>query len=159
MLQKKYMKLFKKSRNSNIKIPNRKAQAFRKKLLILTGIIAGASLLVIVGFTSIQYFRPLYVSPVPFPFSQVVSVTHTPDTKEIEKLLTHNEVAYTNIIQGTDDTYKVIIKGNSEVILTGKKDLSSQVSSLQVILTRLTMEGKQIKSLDMRFNKPVVVFK
>lgn len=39
------------------------------------------------------------------------------------------------------------------------KDLEKQVASLQLILSRSKIEGKEIKSLDLRFAKPVAIFK
>jgi hypothetical protein len=47
---------------------------------------------------------------------------------------------------------------NGEVILSSKKDIGSQLSSLQLMLARLTIEGKKLKVLDFRFDNPVVSF-
>lgn len=45
------------------------------------------------------------------------------------------------------------------VVFSDSKNPQAQVSSLQLILTRLTIEqGKNAKLIDMRFNKPVVKF-
>ena len=44
------------------------------------------------------------------------------------------------------------------VLFNGQKDISVQLDSLQFIYSRSKIEGKQIKKIDLRFDKPVVLY-
>lgn len=44
------------------------------------------------------------------------------------------------------------------VLFNGEKDIDIQLDSLQFIYTRSKIEGKQIKKIDLRFDKPVVLY-
>ncbi|MCL5010179.1 MAG: hypothetical protein M1289_01080 [Patescibacteria group bacterium] len=54
-------------------------------------------------------------------------------------------------------TYIVTIARNKEVIFSKNFNLSKQVSSLQLIQSRLTIEGEDFTRLDFRFSNPVIV--
>lgn len=60
-------------------------------------------------------------------------------------------------IDGKDAIYHIKLKNNAEIVLSAKKDLHSQLSSLQFIMSRLTMEGRKFSRLDLTFDKPVIV--
>ena len=49
------------------------------------------------------------------------------------------------------------ISGGTKVFLRTEK-IAQQVSSLQAILTRFKIEGRIPKKIDLRFEKPTVVF-
>lgn len=58
-----------------------------------------------------------------------------------------------------DNNAVTITLDNSAVILlSSQKDLQKQLASLQLTLSQLTIEGKQFKKLDFRFDKPFVTF-
>lgn len=63
------------------------------------------------------------------------------------------------VIEVGGNIYTIKLKDDSEIILSAKKDLIQQISSLQFILSRLTMEGKQFNKLDLQFDNPIIVFK
>jgi len=50
----------------------------------------------------------------------------------------------------------VWLKEGVEVVLSFKKEAQIQLDSLQFILSRSKIEGKRIKKIDLRFDKPVV---
>ncbi len=54
-----------------------------------------------------------------------------------------------------DGTIQASVSGVS-VLFAPDKDLAVQVRSLQLVLPRLTMEGKKVLEIDLRFNKVVV---
>jgi len=86
---------------------------------------------------------------------------HTTDEEryeaDIERALSDEEIKYESIDQAGDDAYKIKLVKAGEVTISTTKDVKGQISSLQYILFRLTMEGKQFDQLDLRFDKPVVV--
>ncbi|HUS51988.1 MAG TPA: hypothetical protein VMX77_00815 [Candidatus Bathyarchaeia archaeon] len=48
-------------------------------------------------------------------------------------------------------------EGDLEVFFSSEKEASVQVGSLQLILSRTKIEGKRLKRVDLRFDKPVIV--
>lgn len=51
------------------------------------------------------------------------------------------------------------LSGDLVVIFSQDKDLESQVASLQFVLSRTKIEGKNPTKIDLRFEKPVLEFK
>lgn len=91
---------------------------------------------------------PLFISPVGDSNVNIAS---------IEKLLRESNIAFAKVtLSGM--TYLVDILNNGQVRFSSQKDLVSQISSLQRILKQLTIEGKTFKSIDFRFNEPIISF-
>jgi hypothetical protein len=76
----------------------------------------------------------------------------------LENELTQKKIPFANVIVGSNDSYTVNLLDGGEVILSSKKEIGSQLSSLQLMLSKLTIEGKKLKVLDFRFDNPVVTF-
>ena|ERR1035437_672257 len=76
----------------------------------------------------------------------------------LENTLTKNKITFSGADVNQDGSFTVKLVDGAEVILSSKKDLGSQLSSLQLILSRLTIEGKKLKILDFRFDNPLVTF-
>ena len=76
----------------------------------------------------------------------------------LENQLSKEKILFTSVSASADGSFTVKLKDGGEVILSSKKDIGSQLSSLQLILSRLTIEGKKLKILDFRFDNPVVSF-
>jgi len=53
---------------------------------------------------------------------------------------------------------KVTFKDGSGALFSPQKKLEIQLDSLQLIFSRAKIEDRKIKSLDLRFDKPVVVY-
>ena len=77
---------------------------------------------------------------------------------QIDEMLEKSGIAFTSVENAKDSTYLVNLKDGGQVIITQNKNVQNQISSLQLILSRLTIEGKRFKSLDFRYDKPVVLF-
>ncbi len=77
---------------------------------------------------------------------------------QIDEMLEKSGIAFTSVESAKDSTYLVNLKDGGQVIITQNKNVQNQISSLQLILSRLTIEGKRFKSLDFRYDKPVVLF-
>lgn len=76
----------------------------------------------------------------------------------VEKRLNEKKIEFKKITQ-EEGAVRVILKDDSEVIFSSKKDVGTQVSSLQLTLSRLTIEGKKLKIIDFRFSNPVISFR
>lgn len=103
-------------------------------------------------------YKPLYISPLPL-LKTVQGVEDRSVEQIIAAELKKKGIMYETIDITESSAIIVRLKDNGEVFLTSDKEISPQIASLQVILVRLTMEGKQFRKLDLRFDKPVIVFK
>ncbi|MBI4096935.1 MAG: hypothetical protein HY428_00775 [Candidatus Levybacteria bacterium] len=105
--------------------------------------------------------RPLYISPLAFSGGSVRDVLFDTDSSEdaVKRSLARHAVAYERIQSSSDSAILVTLKSGEEVVMSKTRNLDEQISSLQLILSRLTMEGKRISQLDLRYDKPVVKFR
>jgi hypothetical protein len=53
---------------------------------------------------------------------------------------------------------KVLVSSNPRLVFSLKKDLNTQFASLQLILQKAKMDSNTIDQIDLRFDKPVVIF-
>lgn len=103
-------------------------------------------------------FSSPFVTPLPASFSLSPNIRiDSFEAKQVELLLARYRIDFVSVHYQKDKTYTVFLKNGGEVILSSKKDLTSQVSSLQLLINRLTIEGKSFKRLDLRFTNPVIV--
>lgn len=95
--------------------------------------------------------KKLFVSPLPMEKSKS-------RLDEVKQVLRDNNVDFSSVVIASEASFLVVLRGGEDVLLSQKKDLSNQASSLQQIITRLTIEGRRFTFLDFRFDKPVIVF-
>jgi len=67
-------------------------------------------------------------------------------------------VKYLRTTLNGDGSIMVDRDPEGQIIFSSKKEISDQITSLQLVLSRLTIEGKKLKTLDFRFANPVVSF-
>ena len=96
--------------------------------------------------------KQLFISPL------ALQKNTSRNQNQIDDLLQKSGIAFTSVENAKDSTYLVNLKDGGQVIITQNKNVQNQISSLQLILSRLTIEGKRFKSLDFRYDKPVVLF-
>lgn len=101
-------------------------------------------------YLNFSFGRTTYVSPVP--------KNQTSNTIALERELEKSNIPFKTISANLDGSLAVELIDGSIVIMSLKKDIKNQISSLQLVLSRLTIEGKKLKSLDFRFNNPVVSY-
>ncbi len=102
--------------------------------------------------------KDYFVSPLPRGFNSSFS-TDSISTKQLEMLLLSAKIPFSEITIASDSSYLVKLSSGEDVVFSPKKKIDLQVSSLQLILSALTIEGKGFRRLDFRFEKPVVEFK
>ncbi len=93
--------------------------------------------------------KPLFISPLGKINSDVVIV---------EKNLKEKNISFSQIVALSDSSYVINISNNGQVKLSSTKDIGKQITSLQRILVALTIEGKPFKSIDFRFEEPIISF-
>lgn len=92
--------------------------------------------------------RPLFVSPL----GKINA-----DKLYVEKVLKKNNILFSQISL-SDNFYLITIQNNGQVRLSQNKDIDKQIASLQRIIRELTIEGKTFKSIDFRFENPIISF-
>ncbi len=93
--------------------------------------------------------KPLFINPMG---------KNNIDTKKVEKILKDNNILVSRVLALSDSSYEVTIPNNGQVKLSSKKDINRQIASLQRILRELTIGGKPFKSIDFRFEEPIISF-
>lgn len=113
-------------------------------LILLFYVLSG------IYFVLPNFFNNSFISP--------LAINGPYKGNSIEDLLSKNNIQFSKVQTASDSSYIVFLKDDGQVRLPSNKDMPSQISSLQLILYRLTIEGKKFKSLDLRFDKPVIEF-
>lgn len=145
--------------HDNSKRRRRQKHAKRKKLF---GLILIFCVIVIFAFAFVRLRVPLAIrqafSRVSLPM-QGVEPTPIPanSLKLLKDTLDKSHVSFTEITSnGTVATVKLSESG--EALIPLNKSLIEQVSSLQLILSRIRIEGKKVGRIDFRFDKAIVTF-
>lgn len=114
-------------------------------------ILAGSILIALAALSALSFGKVKYLNP-------LASFILQKKSNEVQVTLEKYNIPYSKISAESDSTSVVEIKDNGKVYLSTKKDLIQQISSLQLVLSKLTIEGKRFKNLDFRFDKPVINF-
>lgn len=101
-------------------------------------------------YLNFSFGKNFYISPIAQNKASVIITLE----KELEK----SNISFKSVQAKQDGSLLIELADGSSVIFSQKKDIKNQISSLQLVLTRLTIEGKKLKSLDFRFNNPVVSY-
>lgn len=79
-------------------------------------------------------------------------------SNDMQNLLDQYHLSVDSITTGTDSAMHILFKGGQEIIFSENKEIKAQIASLQLIMNRLTIEGKQFSRIDLRFDNPVITF-
>lgn len=135
-------------------LQNRKNRKNRKYIRYVGTlfVLVGAALVLYTAFVLANkyIFKKPILSPLPKNYKS--------QGQDIRNLLEKERVKFLEISIATDSSYMVSLDGGGQVIISPRKNIEEQVRSLQIVLSRLTIEGKRFRSLDFRFDKPVVSF-
>lgn len=129
-------------------IKPRNRRPLRKKLLAYVFLLI---LFIVLGFCINLFFiskNSQFISPLG---------KNNLDSINLEKILREKGILFSTVII-SGSSYTINIPNNGQVKFSQEKDIAKQVSSLQRILKELTIEGKPFKSIDFRFNEPIIIF-
>lgn len=127
-----------------------KKHNFRKRLAVGIFFVG-----LMVSVAALFYFAFLQK---PTEFLNPLSKDQTSAGIKIAEMLKEKNIAYKSVSTSKDLTYKILLSKDSEVIIDPKKSIELQLSSLQLILKRLKIEGKMFRRLDFRYQKPIISF-
>lgn len=112
-------------------------------------------LLVFFYYLKILEKKNIFISPV----SKQHIEQQTEHINTITGVLREKHLAFSSVFPFDQNSYLIKLVSGEEVLLTASKSLVEQVSSLQLILSRLTIEGKRVSRVDFRFNTPVLTMR
>ncbi len=115
-------------------------------ILILTGLFA------ILAFVYLNYYLNSY------SYINPISKDTNSQKAKISASLEKSNISYESFSQNIDGSYSVNLKSGALVIFSQNKSLAQQIDSLQLMLSRLTIEGKKLKTIDFRYANPVASF-
>ena len=127
----------------------RRRNSLKKKLTAYISLLIILGLLVSFINLFLQSKNSSYISPL--GKSNI-------DRSRVEKILKDNNILFSQVLILADSSYGVNIPNNGQVKLSSQKDIKKQITSLQRILRELTIEGKPFKSIDFRFEEPIISF-
>lgn len=90
------------------------------------------------------------------PLGKMNVTTTSRTTTAIQNFCHSAHVSCSTVVYHTDSTATFTIDATEEVVISLKKDVASQLASLQVTMSHLTIEGKRFNRIDFRFDKPVI---
>lgn len=125
-----------------------KKDATKKKLavfLIFSGLIIINALLI---------YRAFFEKPK--PILSPMSKNQISSTEIFEKKLKDSRILYKSFTTEKDLNYLIELRSGAQVLIDAHKDFGEQLSSLQLILKQLKIEGKALKRLDFRYEKPII---
>ncbi|MFH1833074.1 MAG: hypothetical protein ABH816_02795 [Candidatus Levyibacteriota bacterium] len=111
------------------------------------------------AITILILYKNLNLISVPSAVNKLEDSKDVQLTKNLEQILAKNNIKFDLIKLASQSSVLVILLSGEEIIFSKVKPLEAQVSSLQFILSRLTIEGKRFSRLDFRFEKPVISLK
>lgn len=130
---------------------------YNKKKVLSVSILCGfIGTILIAGGVFVLSKEPVFTSPLPLLRTFGASTDKNEEKAKIENFLLKNHIPYEKL-QQTGSSDFIFQTSSGVIIMTSNHDLSEQLTSLQRILSRLTMEGKKFVRLDLRFDKPVIV--
>lgn len=90
---------------------------------------------------------------------EIVSPLASPTAQDyLAKLLEEKQITLKIPLKTKKGMIEASLKNGPLVIFTSQKDLESQVTSLQIILERFKIEGRKVRKIDFRFDKPVISY-
>lgn len=130
---------------------NKESRIKRLKLLLgLFFIFTGVSILSFYLYTNFYLNSYKYINP--------IWQDNNSTQVKLDDGLQKNKISFEKILKNEDGSFTVNLRNGSTVIFSPKKDITKQITSLQLVLARLTIEGKKLKVLDFRYANPVASF-
>lgn len=129
----------------------------RKRLLMISFFFGGLGIIFVLVGLFVQKAEPLFTSPLPEITATIPREESSNISNETKEILKKKQIEFSALSESKGRSFVITLKDGGEVIITDDKDLDGQLASLQRIVSQLTMEGKKIKRLDLRFDRPVLV--
>src|SRR5260221_6549598 len=131
-------------RMPNFQIPKRRFRKTLNNIFFLSIIFLITLGILLLFYISSSIKKHLVLSPISLQSNTNKSVS-AGNSGILKSMLQKQNIDVTDITSSSDSSTMVILKNKGEVLFSDKKDLSEQIASLQLIIRRLTIEGRQFK--------------
>lgn len=138
-----------------------KRRSTRKKLKKIVVLVIAIIIALLVGFLGILLLRDFSFSIPRFSnnIEQIINPNATYSISDIRDALAKAKIEYTTVtISSTSGSLRADLDKGTQVYFSYDKKIDWQISSLQSILLRLTIENKIPTVIDLRYNRPIVKF-
>lgn len=129
----------------------RKNNKFRKKWYLLNTFLLILSIL-LGSFLVLSVFRERLGLQSPLANKSQSQIDF------LKKSLLDNNLPFSSVERYSEDSYLVKLSDGGEVVISSNKDINIQVRTLQLMVSRLTIEGKAFKRIDLRYINPFIQF-
>ncbi|QQG40464.1 MAG: hypothetical protein HYV37_02735 [Candidatus Levyibacteriota bacterium] len=139
---------------------SRSAPARSKKRIVKTILFSALCSFMFFSSVSLLYVvkfwqKKTFISPI----AKETFDSNIYDINSLQTLLKDKNISFSSVSPFDNASYLVYLKTGEEVLFSSKKPYDMQVSSLQLIIARLTIEGKRFSRLDFRFDKPAIIIR
>ena len=125
--------------------------------LVFLGIISiGITIYYTIPRLSEYIGKKVYISPLAREFSLHESLGSEMTQRMVKTKLKQSGFNIKEIHE-YDNEHIIIFETGEKIHFSKTKSLDRQISSLQLISSRFTIEGKHFTELDLRFDRPVIV--
>lgn len=133
----------------------------RPLILFLLFILLCSGIYYVIRSTPFSFFYLMgsgkYLNPLQTSLSLKDALGNTLSIPIVENKLRQAHIRVASVVSYADDGFLVKLESGEEIIVSSKKPIDMQISSLQLILSRFTIEGKRFTQMDLRFDRPVIV--
>lgn len=129
-----------------------------KKIVILSTslvVVFLISLLLYLFFRDFSFSIPKFSNH----SGEIINPNATYSISDIRDALAQAKIQYTTVtISSSSGSLRADLDKGTQVYFSYEKEINWQISSLQSILQRLTIENKIPTVIDLRYNRPIVKF-
>lgn len=126
----------------------------KKRIVVFWFLCSVIFFIILASFYSIRLYekKKTFVSPIP----KYNAEAQTEQINMLSALLKEKNFVFSGVFPFDIESYIVKLMSGEEIFFSRNKPFEDQVSSLQLVLSRLTIEGKRVSRIDFRFNTPVL---
>lgn len=85
-------------------------------------------------------------------------IVNPDESTQLSDILKKNNLNTISVVTASDSALLVTLDNGEEIIFSQKKNITEQITSLQLIKRELTIEGKRLSRVDFRFDNPVISY-
>lgn len=136
-----------------------KKRSFNRLLIAFLMLLVLSGLALYGIFKNINFRKSIFDRK-PFFVRQefIIPIPLEDPLKELEGNLSEKNIPFNFPLIATESGILANLSEGGQIIFSREKDFNLQINSLEMILSRLKQEGKKVKKVDFRFDKPIVVY-
>lgn len=125
--------------------------------ILLSGGIFCIVVVIFVGLFSLLHKTPVVRSPISSFAKMIGGGSDQKEFTDVEYECYVIQLSCKDVRHEGENGISFMINDH-KIIISSDKNIHSQMASLQVTMHQLTMEGKEYRSLDFRYDRPVILY-